>query len=225
MAKPENDTSASELFDELLAADILVDGEMGVRTTDEFDDTHAVYHDSYVGVSDAEFHESVTATFGLPDADAAADAVVSQGLTRTDLAVALSVRSHCENLTTNELAVATGLVAEIVPKTPVPAGLADVTDDPQRFVASNDRVALLTVWKRFCDPCEAIKDDLTELLADVPESVGIAGIDGEVAVEFCDDFDVDAAPGFVLFDDGEQVRTVTGSDREEIRSALRSAYS
>ncbi|WP_158057301.1 thioredoxin domain-containing protein [Halorussus halophilus] len=240
MAKPENDTSASEpnetaasdptedvaseLFDELLAADVLVEGEAGVRTTDEFDDTHAVYHDSYVGVPDEEFHESVAATFGLPDSETAADAIVERGLTRTDLAVALSVRSHCDDLTANELAVAAGMVGEIVPKTPVPADLPDVSDDPDWFVTVNDR-AVVTVWKRFCDPCERIKDDLDALLDGAPESVAVAGIDGEVAVEFCEEFTVDAAPGFVLFEDGEAIRTVTGSDREEIRSALRAVYS
>lgn len=223
MAKPENDISASELFDELLAADVLVDGEAGVRTTDEFDDTHAVYHDSYVGVPDAEFHESVAVTFGLPDADTAADAIVEQGLTRTDLAVALSVRSHCADLSPNELAVAAGMVAEIVPSTPVPAELADVSDDPSRFVRTEDR-CVVTVWKRFCDPCEAVKDDLSGLLGALPESIAVAGIDGEVAVEFCERYEVEAAPGFVLFEDGDRVRTVTGSDREEIRSALQSVY-
>lgn len=226
MAKPKNDTSASEdlaaeLFDALVADDVLVEGEAGVRTTDDFDSTHAVYHDSYVGVSETEFHESLAVTFGLPDPETAADAVAERGLTRTDLAIALSVRSHCDDLSANELAVAAGMVGEIVPKTPVPADLPDVSDDPGGFVAANDH-AVLTVWKRFCDPCEAIKADLGTLFGDLPESVEVAGIDGEVAVEFCEEFEVNAAPGFVLFTEGEWRETVTGSDHEEIRSALRS---
>ncbi|UPV99616.1 thioredoxin domain-containing protein [Halorussus gelatinilyticus] len=282
MTKRETDTSASEteasggtvastdernaLFDALVAANVLAVGEAGgVRTTDEFDDTHAVYHDSYVGVDDATFHEAVAATFGLPDADAAAELVADRGVSRDEFVVYLAVRSHldgagsesasaesadCEpapadSTTTDrdstesrstdgtsdgsaeppsadDLAAMAAMVWEVVPDSPVPARLADVTDDPASFLAGRDR-AVVTVWKRFCDPCEAVKDDLETVLDAVPDDAAVAGIDGESAVAFCRTHDVESAPGFLLAD-GDDRRTVCASDADAVADRTASFF-
>ncbi|NEU56656.1 thioredoxin domain-containing protein [Halorussus sp. MSC15.2] len=239
MTKRETDTSASEaasdertrtavttdeaeaLFDALVAADVLAVGEAGVRTTDAFDDTRAVYHDSYVGVSDAEFHEAVAATFGLPDADAAADLIAEREVTRSEFVCYLAVQSHlddAESRSATDLAAMAGMVHEAVPDSPVPSTIADVTDDPDAFLAGRDR-AVVSVWKRFCDPCEATKADLETILDAVPDGVAVAGIDGEVAVEFCRNHDVASAPGFVVVD-GDDRSTVRESDADAVAERL-----
>ncbi|WP_137283192.1 thioredoxin [Halorussus salinisoli] len=238
MTKRETDTSASEeargnraattsdseaLFDALVEERVLAVGDAGVRTTDEFDDTHAIYHDSYVGVDDSEFHEAVAATFGLPDADAAADLVAERGVSRAEFVCYLAVQSHVEReFPAEDLAAMTVMVFETVPDSPVPPEIADVTDDPQSFLAGRDR-AVVSVWKRFCDPCEATKADLPTILDATPDDAAIAGIDGEVAVAFCETHAVESAPGFVVVD-GPDRRTVCESDADAVAETLRAVY-
>lgn len=238
MTKRETDTSASEeasskrvtrgddvevLFDTLVEEGVLAVGEAGVRTTDEFDDTHAIYHDSYVGVDEIEFHEAVAATFGLPDRDAAAGLVAERGVSRAEFVTYLAVESHVDReASAEDLAAMAGMVYEAVPDSPVPAALADVTDDPETRLAGEVR-AVVSVWKRFCDPCEATKASLDTILDAVPDDAALAGIDGEVAVEFCETHTVESAPGFVLID-GDDYRTICESDAETVADAVRAFY-
>lgn len=244
MTRRETDTSASEgdggtaveadggaspdpdaLFDLLVEENVLaVEDDGTVHTTDAFDHGHGVYYDSYVGVDDDEFHEAVAATFGLPDVEAAAEAVEAQGLTREDLARYLALRSELpDDVPADDLAVMAEMVGEAIPDSPVPDAVDDVTDDPDSFVAEYDR-AVVSVWKRFCDPCEVLKDDLDAIFDALPDDVAVAGIDGEVATEFCETHLVESAPGFVLLRDGKSVLTVTGNDTEEVIEALRDVY-
>jgi hypothetical protein len=115
-----------------------------------------------------------------------------------------------------------GMVWEAVPDSPVPADLADVTDGPHAFLAGEKR-ALVSVWKRFCDPCEAVKGNLGPLLDAVPDDVALAGVDGEAAVEFCQTHGIESAPGFVLAD-GDDRRTVCESDLESVADEVRAFY-
>jgi hypothetical protein len=212
------------LFDALVEERVLAVGDDGgVRTTDAFDDTHAVYHDSYAGVADDEFREAVAASFGLPDAEVAADLVAERDVSRDEFVVYLAVRSHLErDCSAEDLAAMAGMVWEVVPDSPVPTTLADVTDDPRSFLAGRDR-AVVTVWKRFCDPCESVKDDLQILLDAVPDGVPVAGIDGEAAAAFCRTHDVESAPGLVLVA-GDDRRTVCGSDTDAMVDEVRTLY-
>jgi hypothetical protein len=237
MTKRETDTSASEeassdrvtrpdaeaLFDALVEESVLAVGESGVRTTEEFDDTHAVYHDSYVGVDETEFHEAVAATFGLPDRHAAADLVAARDVSRAEFVTYLAVESHVDgDAPAEDLAAMAEMVSEVVPDSPVPAELADVTDDPAALLEGEER-AFVSVWKRFCDPCEATKADLDTILDAVPDDAALAGVDGEVAVGFCETHAVESAPGFVLAD-GDDRRTICESDAEAVIDALRAFY-
>jgi thiol-disulfide isomerase/thioredoxin len=251
MTTRETDTSESELeidptksealFDQLVAEDVLAVEDGDVRTTDAFDDTHAVYHDSYVGVSETEFHEAVAATFGLPDANSAAELVEARGVERAEFICYLAVRSHLDgdgdekedgaanedgtaDLSADNLAAMAGMVSEVVPDSPVPPEVADVTDDPQSFVRERDR-AVVSIWKRFCDPCDALKSDLDAILDAVPDDVAVAGIDGEVATGFCETHSVESAPGFVLLREDAEPRTITGSDSEQVVETLGAVYS
>ena len=222
-------TKSEALFDRLVAEDVLaVEESGGVRTTDAFDDTHAIYHDSYVGVSETEFHKAVAATFGLPNSDAAAELVEARSVEREEFVCYLAVRSHLDGVTSevtpDDLAAMAGMVSEVVPDSSVPPEVPDVTDDPESFVRGCDRT-VVSVWKRFCDPCDALKDDLDAVLDAVPDDVAVAGIDGEVATGFCETHEVESAPGFVLLGGNEESRTVTGSDSEKVVEALREVYS
>ena len=240
MTKRETDTSASEassdetepaptgdpeaLFDALVEEDVLAVGDDGeVRPTDAFEDTQAIYHDSYLGVGEREFHEAVAATFGLPDADAAADLVAERGIDRGEFVCYLAVKSHLDRAVAPEdLAAMAGMVWEAVPDSPVPPAVADVTDDPESFLDDRDR-AVVSVWKRFCDPCDALKADLDAVLSAVPDGVAVAGVDGEVAGEFCETHGVEAAPRFVAAD-GPERRTVHETDADEVAAALRAFF-
>ncbi|WP_115862392.1 thioredoxin domain-containing protein [Halorussus litoreus] len=220
---PADSTDPDALFDELVAAGVLDAGAGSVRTTDEFEHTHGIYYDSYVGVDDAEFRRAVASAFGLPDDATATELVDAEAVTREDLARYLAVRSHApDDVPPVDLAVMTEMVGELVPDTPVPAALADVTDDPASFVAERDR-AVVTVWKRFCDPCESLKADLDAALDAIPDEVAVGGIDGEVARDFCETYGVDAAPGVVLVRDGDH-RTVTGGDESAWTAAARELF-
>ncbi|WP_135851389.1 thioredoxin family protein [Halorussus salinus] len=248
------------LFDALVEEKVLAVGESGgVRTTDAFDDTHAIYHDSYVGVDETEFHEAVAATFGLPDREAAAELVAERGVSRDEFVVYLAVRSQVSSatpesadsgaasnastdresgdsrsaseangdaasadLSAENLAAMAGMVREVVPDSPVPDRLPDVTDDPESFLAARDR-AVVAVWKRFCDPCEEVKDEIGGLLGAVPDDAQVAGIDGEEAADFCRTHDVESAPGFLLAD-GDERRTVHASDADEVAERIRAHF-
>ncbi|WP_435179478.1 thioredoxin domain-containing protein [Halorussus sp. AFM4] len=242
MTRRESDTSASEppgggddsppapagdpeaLFDALVEEDVLAVGDGGeVGPTDEFEDTRAIYHDSYLGIGDDEFREAVAETFGLPDADAAADLLAERDIDRGEFVCYLAVRSHLDReVAPTDLATMAGMVWETVPDSPVPPALEDVTADPGSFLADRDR-AVVSVWKRFCDPCDALKADLDAVLAAVPEGVAVAGVDGEVAAEFCRTHGVDAAPRFVAFD-GPDSRTVEETDADGVAAALRTFF-
>lgn len=221
---PAESATPEALFDALVEEDVLAVGDDGgVRTTDGFDDTHAVYHDSYVGLSDDEFHEAVAAAFGLPDEDTAADLVADRDVSREEFVVYLAVESHVDrDLPPDDLAAMAGMVSAAVPDSPVPPELADVTDDPRTFLADRDR-AVVSVWKRFCDPCEATKADLSTLLDAVPDDAAVAGVDGERAVEFCRTHGVESAPGFVLAD-GDDRRTLRESDPDAVAATLRAVF-
>lgn len=212
-------TDPDALFDRLVAEGVLTVDENGeVRTTESFDSGYGVYYDSYVNVDDDEFHETVAATFGLSDADAAENAVESRGITREDLARYLALRSELPDDTpADDVAVMAGMVGEAVPDSPVPADVADVTDDPGSVLAG-DRV-VVTAWKRFCDPCDRLADELDALREAVPDDVPVAGVDGEVATEFCATYGVESAPAVVLVA-GDEHRTVSGADVDKLTAAI-----
>ncbi|NHN58224.1 MULTISPECIES: thioredoxin domain-containing protein [Halorussus] len=240
MTRRESDTSASDapdeaadpapigdpeaLFDLLVEEGVLAVGDDGeVGPTDAFEDTQAIYHDSYLGVGETEFHEAVASTFGLPDADAAADLVGERGIDRGEFVCYLAVRSHLDRrVAADDLTTMAGMVWEAVPDSPVPPAVEDVTDDPEAFLAGRDR-AVVSVWKRFCDPCDALKADLDAVLSAVPDGVDVAGVDGEIAGEFCRTHGVEAAPRFVAID-GSDTRVIDETDADGAAAALRGFF-
>jgi thiol-disulfide isomerase/thioredoxin len=186
-----------------------------VTTSEDFEHTRSIYHDTYSGVSETEFQESVADVFDLESRAAAARRIEELGITREEFVSFLSLQSYLDGYDVQELTQMAGLVTELTPGTPVPAEL-EVLDDESyaSFVDSNER-AVVTVWKFFCDPCNAMKDEIDDLLAAFPEDAVVGGLDSENSPNFLAEYDVDAAPAICLFEHGELLHTITGRTSPE----------
>ena len=211
------------LFDEgVLAADERTDA---ITTSAEFEDAYEVYLDTYVSMPDLAFVESVAEVFELESADAAAQQVEELGVSRAQLAAYLALGSALDGTydaaTRSRMAV---VVADLEPETPVPECLTLLDDDTyEAFVVTNDR-AVVTVWARRCDPCEAMKNEIDAVLTALSGTT-VAGIDGDTEGEFCASYGVDAAPALVFFEAGDHRRTVTGrTDPEEIEGIVETVH-
>ena len=203
-------------LDALIAAGAVDEAEDGtLSTTPEFEDARRVYHDSYVDADDAVLRGTVADLFGL-DPDEAAARVDDGSVTREEVVAYLSARSFLDDPPEpTTLAVMAHLLVEIGPGSPVPPSLRELSDDEYREFLDDEPDAFVTVWKQFCDPCEATKAVLDDVLAALPDGVAAAGVDGEAVPEFCREFGVDAAPAFCLFRDGELAEAYTGRGRPE----------
>ncbi|MFC4358814.1 thioredoxin family protein [Halobium salinum] len=226
MAGPSSQNTESAVdpeaaLDELVAAGVVDEEADGsLTTTDAFEDTRRIYHDSYVDASDERFHDTVAELFGL-DRDDAATHVERHGVTREELVAYLSLRSFLETPPGQEtLAVMAALVAEVGPGTPVPDGLEVLDEESWRDFLTATPDAVVTVWAHGCAPCEAMKADIESILDTLPEGVAVAGIDGETCFDFRLEYEVNAAPAFVCFRDGEHRLTETGRKRPEAAAEL-----
>jgi hypothetical protein len=210
---PAMDESTVDAHVDTLVAEGVLDHDEAtdrVTTTDDFEHRRHVYLDTYLDLDDAEFHESVADAFDLPSAEAAAERVDELGVSREEFATYLALSAHLDGYGVGELTQMAALVTEVGPKSPVPDALDELDDDSwERFVAEHDR-AVVTVWKRRCEPCEAMKEEIGELLAALPDDAAVAGLDGESCPDFCRENEVNAAPGVAFFADGDLVEAVTG---------------
>lgn len=206
-ADPESDPEA--VVDGLVDAGVLGETEAGgLYLTDAFDAARAVYHDSYADEPDETVRETVADLFDVdPDDDRA------RAVTRDELVALLSLRSFLDDPPSlDRLAPAAGVVSEVGPISPVPDSVPEIDDRSwHEFVDGGD--AVVTVWKRHCDPCDALKADLDAVVAEldaVDASVPVSGLDGESCPDFCRATGVNAAPAVCCFRDGRLVEAVTG---------------
>lgn len=194
------------VVDALVAAGVLEEtGDGRLYLSDEFDRALAVYEDSYEG--EERVRETVAELFGVdPDGERA------RSVTGEELAALLALRSVLDDPPPVErLAVAAGVVAGVQPASPVPDRLETVDDRSwHEFVDGGD--AVVTVWKRHCEPCDALKADLDDVLGALAaeSDAPTAGLDGESCPDFCRATGVNAAPAVCCFRDGELVEAVTG---------------
>lgn len=218
---PETGVDAEAALDALVDAGVFdEDADGSLTTTEAFEETRRIYHDSYAGASDERFHATVAELFGLDPDDAAAH-VETRGVTRDELVAYLSVQSFLDDPPgQGTLAVMAALVAEVGPGSPVPASLEELDDESWREFLTAHPDSVVTVWRHGCDPCEAMKADLDAILETLPESVAVAGIDGEACFDFRLEYEVNAAPAFVCFRDGEHRLTETGRKRPETTAGL-----
>jgi len=217
MAQPMDEQTVDAHIDALVEEGVLhYDEETDeLATTDDFESHRHIYYDTYLSVDEAEFHESVADTFDLPSADAAAEHVADLGVTREEFATFLTLQARLDDYDVGELSQMAGIVVEIGPQSPVPESLEYLDDESwPAFLTDNER-AVVTVWKRDCAPCEAMKEELTDILEALPDDAAVAGLDGEQCPEFCRTHEVNAAPAVVFFQDGEHLDEVTGRSRPE----------
>lgn len=211
------EADADALVDRLLAAGVLdEDPETGaLATTESFEATRAVYHDTYGDADDDRFHRTVADLFGVPRDDAPA-VVAEHGVTRDELVAYLAVRAELEgDATHDDLAAMTGVVLAAEPASPAPGRWPEVGDDAYREFLHDHPDAVLLVCKRDCAPCEAMKRDLDDIEAAAPDRVAFAGVDGERAEEVVRRFGVEAVPTTLVFAGGELIESVRGRARPE----------
>lgn len=203
------DTDA--LLDRLIDAGVVVEHDDGtLETTPEYEETRSVYHDTYAGIPEREFHDTLIEVFDL-DPETADEEIAQQGVTRDELVAFLALRSFLEEPPeTLRLAMLARLTATVAPASAVPPALREVDDGEYRSFLDEHPDALLTVWKTNCAPCDAMKGDLAEILDAVPDGVAVAGVDGGVVSEFRQEFEVNAAPAVLYFRDGSLVESETG---------------
>ncbi|KTG21035.1 thioredoxin family protein [Haloferax profundi] len=191
-------------LDTLVAAGAVDEAPDGTLTTsDEFEKTLAIYHDIYGAVSKEEFHDTVVELFGLDPENVEAQ-LDEHDVGREDVVAYLAAQSFLDVPVGQDLLVVmAGLLVEISPSSPVPAELTELDDDSYESFLDENPDAVVTVWRRNCAPCDAMKEDLDAIFDTVPEGVAIAGVDGEAVGDFCRAFDVDAAPSLLWFRDGD----------------------
>lgn len=202
---------------------IAVHDDETVTLTVDFESTRGIYHDSYADVEKAEYHQAVSDVFGI-DVETVPERLEELDVTREQFIALLAVNSHVDGeYSLPERARMAMVVTDLAPPSPVPESIEEINDDSyEAFLEEHDRAAV-TVWKRFCTPCQRMKDELDETRATLPDAV--AGIDGETAPEFCRSFDVEAAPSVLLFEDGELVESLRGyQGPEAIEDACTAVY-
>ena len=216
----------AELLDALVDEGVLAAEGDGLATTEAFERDRRIYYDTYGEASDAVFEESIAEVFGLDSPEAARERIDALGITREEFATYLTLANTLEGYDRAELTVMAAMVADVGPESPVPPGVEQVDDDSYgAFLVDHER-AVVTVWKRFCDPCDAMKERLDEVLAALPDDAAVAGLDGESCPAFREAFGVDAAPAVLLFEDGTLLETITGrTDPEPLEARCREVYS
>ncbi|CCQ37794.1 thioredoxin [Natronomonas moolapensis 8.8.11] len=217
--------SPAERLDALESEGVVSVDDEAVTLTLEFESTRGIYHDSYIDVPEAEYHQAVSDVFGI-DPDEAADRIEELGVTREQFVALLALNSHVDGeYPLVERANMAMMITDIAPPSPVPEDVTEIDDDSfEAFLEEHDRAAV-TVWKRFCDPCDRMKADLGETASAFPEGVAVAGIDGEATTEFRRRFEVEAAPSVLLFEGGECRESLRGyHSPEDIADACADVY-
>jgi hypothetical protein len=223
MSGPSN-AALEDALDALIDAGLVAErDDEGLVTTDAFESTRRVYRDSYAGVDDAVFRTTVADVFGVSESTAA-ERIDAGAITREDLIAYLSLRSAFDSEGSKSpradgeagdgageatvpdderLATMATLVAELSPGSPVPDAVTELDDESWPAFLDDHPDAVVTVWRHDCAPCEALKADLGAVLSALPETVAVAGVDGESVPDFRRTFDVDTAPAVCSFRAGD----------------------
>jgi len=238
MSGPSN-AALEDALDALIDAGFVAErDDGGLVTTDAFESTRRVYHDSYAAVDDAVFRTTVADVFGVNESTAA-ERIDAGAITRDDLIAYLSLRAEFDSEGSKipradgeavdgeasetaqdggdgappddeRLATMATLVAELSPGSPVPDAVTELDDESWSAFLDDHPDAVVTVWRHDCAPCEALKADLDAVLSALPGTVAVAGVDGESAADFRRTFDVDTAPAICSFRAGDLEDVTTG---------------
>jgi thiol-disulfide isomerase/thioredoxin len=181
-----------------------------LTTTEAYERTRAVYHDTYGDIDEERLTATLSDLFDIDHGTAAAY-VAENDVTAADLVAYLSLQSMLDPVPDRPtLATMAALVVEVDPGSPVPDGLEELDDESYEAFLAEHPDAVLTVWKTGCHPCEAMKDDLDEILERVPDGVAVAGLDGESIPSFRLAYGVDSAPAVLAFEGGELADSLSG---------------
>ncbi len=213
-------SNADALFDALLAEGVVTENGT-VSLSEEFEHRWSIYLDTYASVTTEAFEESVADAFDISREEAR-----NSNVTRAGFSYYLALRAQLDGeYTGSELGLMADMVARIGPSSPVPEDVDALTDETYPDFIADNPDCIVSVWKRDCEPCEAIADRLPEIRSALPDGVAFAGINGDDVVAFRREFDVTSAPSFLCFRDGECRETVTGNvETDALSKSLRAVY-
>jgi hypothetical protein len=195
----------------LIQLDIVVENDDGtLATTTEYEDIRRIYHDTYMDAPRDRIITTITDIFDVEESDAITR-LEEDIVSRADIISYLAIDSYTDRaLDPATHAMMVEVVKRIDPESPVPDAITELTDESYDSFITEHSDALVTVWKRRCDPCRAVKSDLDTMLEAIPSDVAVAGIDGENAPSFRRKSEVSTAPAFIQYKDGEQCSVKTG---------------
>lgn len=211
MTVAATDVDPEAAIDRLVEAGIVHEDDDGtLRRSESFQRTQAVYHDTYAALGSDPLAESIVEVFGVSEAEATRRVEAGE-VTHQDLVAYLALQSDLEPTPDQAtLAVMSDIVTQLGSASPVPQGVEEVTDETVEAFLADNPDAVVTVWKRFCDPCDEMKAEFDEILAEIPDGVAVAGLEGEECPAFVNRYEVTGAPALVAFRDGDHERTATG---------------
>jgi thiol-disulfide isomerase/thioredoxin len=212
-------------LDFLIDRGLLVEhGDDTVAPSEPFENTRAIYDDTYGDTSDEQFHETVADLFDLTREEAATRAE-ELGLTRWELATFLAVRSELSvDLPQDLLSELAAIMVAAGEASPVPPGMQDLPADYEAFLADHGD-AVVFVFARDCNPCRKMKDELDEIRAAAPDGVAFAGADGGEATDLRRAYGVEVAPTVLVFAGGSLAEKIEGyTTPEDLGEAFAGAY-
>lgn len=214
-------------LDYLIEHGVLVEESDGaIFASDSFQSTLEVYEDTYLDESDETFVGTVASVFDL-ERERAEERIEETGLTREELATFLALRSHLDDpeRTRDEVALMAAMVVGVEPASPVPSALTELDDEGYETYVDDHGDVVVFVFQRNCPPCEALKEDLPEMLDAAPDVVSFAGVDGDEAPAFRRAFEVSVAPTTLVFTDAELAVSLEGrKSAETLIEAFDAAY-
>lgn len=187
-----------------------IDEDDSVAATAEFEDVRGVYADTYTDIDDEGFAETLADVFDT-SVEQARTQIEETDLTRADLVAYLSLQSYLDReLPRDVLALLASMVSGVGVESAVPDSMPELDDDTYAAFVERERDAVVFVWTYPCGPCRSLKEDLPELLDLLPESVAVAGVDGDEVGRLRGEYDVTSAPTLLLFADGTLAEKIEG---------------
>lgn len=208
---PEAETLVDALFD----YEVLIEEEDGtVRTSEVFEHRRSINNDTYLDMDEETLEAAVSDVFDVP-APEVHEQLEAESLTPEAVSTFFALKGHVDELDRDQpdpglLAAMAEVVVEVEPKSPVPPELQTLDDEGYRDFIDDAGDAVIIVFKRECEPCEATKDNLQAIAAAAPDSTVFAGVNAADVPGFLREFEVEAAPTSLIFVDGELAASLRG---------------
>ena len=198
-------------LNKLIQCDIVIENDDGtLATTTEYEDIRRIYHDTYMDAPRERIITTMADVFDIEESNAVTQ-LEEDIVSRADVISYLAIDSYIDaTLDPAMHAMMVEIVNRVDPESPVPDEVTELTDESYNSFVTEHSEVLMTVWKRRCDPCRAVKSDLDSMLESIPSNVAIAGIDGENAPSFRRETEITAAPAFIRYQKGNQCDVKTG---------------